>query len=319
MAALLLDLYPGDEVIMPSYTFTTTATAFVRTGATPVFVDVEPRSMSMDPDCAAAAITGKTKAIVAVHYGGAVSRIDELLDICKRNKIYLIEDAAQAYGSSYNGVSAGSFGDIACFSFHESKNIQCGEGGACIINNTALVHMAETVYEKGTNRREFLRGDAEKYFWISNGSSFAMSEISAAFLYPQLMSVERVSNRRLTLWQQYHYHLSHLAEMKKLEMFEPVDKSGLNGHIFFIKLATEYMRDKVQACLRDHNIMSVIHYVPLHSSPAGQRFGRFHGFDKYTTDGSRRLLRLPMYFEFNQVLRVCQVIDKILEQENLND
>ena len=296
MAALLADIKPGDEVIMPSYTFVSTADAFVLRGATAVFVDIRPDTMNMDETKIEAAITDKTKAIVPVHYAGVACEMDTIMDIAKRHNLLVIEDAAQGVMSSYKGKALGTIGDYGCFSFHETKNYSMGEGGALLIQNPDMIEDAEIIREKGTNRSKFFRGQIDKYTWVNYGSSYLPSDMNAAYLYAQLEMADEINDARLHVWNRYYEGLKELADAGKIEL--PVIPEGCvhNAHMFYIKARDLEERTSLISFLKENGILSVFHYIPLHSAPAGQKFGRFHGEDVYTTKESERLCRLPMYY-----------------------
>lgn len=296
MAAILSSIQPGDEVIMPSYTFVSTADAFVLRGAVPVFVDIRPDTMNIDERLIEAAITEKTKAIVPVHYAGVSCEMDVIMDIAKRHNLVVIEDAAQGIMSSYKGQALGTIGDYGCFSFHETKNYSMGEGGALLIKDSANIEQAEIIREKGTNRSKFFRGQIDKYTWVDAGSSYLPSELNAAYLWAQLEKAEEINQNRLASWQRYYDALKPLAENGKIEL--PVVPEGCvhNAHMFYIKVKDLSERTALIEYLKSNDILAVFHYVPLHSAPAGERFGRFHGEDKYTTKESERLVRLPLYY-----------------------
>lgn len=296
MAALLADIKPGDEVIMPSYTFVSTANAFVLRGATIVFVDIRPDTMNVDENLIEDAITEKTKAIVPVHYGGIACEMDTICDIAKRHNLVVVEDAAQGVMSFYKGRALGSIGDFGCYSFHETKNYSMGEGGAVLVNHEKNVERAEIIREKGTNRTKFFRGQVDKYTWVDLGSSYLQSELNCAYLYAQIEKPDIINNDRLQSWNTYYELLTPLKEKGCIDL--PVVPEGCvhNAHMFYIKTKDLEERSKLIAFLKENGIGAVFHYIPLHSSPAGQQFGRFHGEDKYTTKESERLLRLPMYY-----------------------
>lgn len=296
MAALLADIKSGDEVIMPSYTFVSTANAFVLRGATIVFVDIRPDTMNIDENLIEDAITEKTKAIVPVHYGGVACEMDTIRDIAKRHNLVVVEDAAQGVMSFYKGRALGSIGDFGCYSFHETKNYSMGEGGAVLVNHEKNVERAEIIREKGTNRTKFFRGQVDKYTWIDLGSSYLQSELNCAYLYAQIENPDIINNDRLQSWNTYYELLTPLKEKGCIDL--PVVPEGCvhNAHMFYIKTKDLEERSKLIAFLKENGIGAVFHYIPLHSSPAGQQFGRFHGEDKYTTKESERLLRLPMYY-----------------------
>lgn len=312
MAAVLADIKEGDEVIMPSYTFVSTANAFVLRGAKIVFVDIRPDTMNIDEKLIEDAITDKTKAIVPVHYAGVGCEMDAIMEIAKNHGLKVIEDAAQGVMGFYKGKALGSIGDFGCYSFHETKNYSMGEGGAILINNENDVLRGEIVREKGTNRSQFFRGQVDKYTWMDVGSSFLPSELNAAYLYAQLEIKEKINEERLKCWNFYYENLKDLAEKGLIELpFIPKECSH-NAHMFYIKTENLEVRTKLISYLKEHGIGSVFHYVPLHSSPAGEKFSRFNGEDKYTTKESERLTRLPMYYGLT--LQQCgQIVDCIHE------
>lgn len=296
MAALLSDIQPGDEVIMPSYTFVSTANAFVLRGAVPVFVDIRPDTMNIDENLIEAAITKKTKAIVPVHYAGVACEMDTIMEIAQLHNLYVIEDAAQGVMSRYKGRALGAIGDYGCFSFHETKNYSMGEGGALLIKNADMIEPAEIIREKGTNRSKFFRGEIDKYTWVNAGSSYLPSELNTAYLYGQLENAQSIMDSRMNSWKLYYELLKPLAESGLLELPYIPDECEHNAHMFYIKLKDIDERTRLIAYLRNNNVGAVFHYIPLHSAPAGRRFGRFSGQDIYTTTESERLLRLPMYY-----------------------
>ena len=314
LAALLLDIRSGDEIIMPSYTFVSTANAFVLRGAVPVFVDIREDTLNLDERLIEAAITPRTRAIVPVHYAGVSCEMDSITAIARRHHLRIIEDAAQAIMAGYKGRAPGAIGDLGCLSFHETKNIMSGEGGCLLVNDPELMLRAEIIREKGTDRGRFFRGEVDKYTWQDVGSSFLPNEITAAFLWAQLEEAEHITRERLTIWQRYH------------EMLAPLERQGLlrrpivpadcrhNGHMYYILLQSPSARQKVLAGLKANDINAVFHYVPLHSSPAGQRFGRAHGDLSLTTSLSERLVRLPMWMGLSetQQQRLCEVLTAIL-------
>lgn len=305
MAAHLSHIQPGEEVIMPSYTFCSTADAFVLKGAVPVFVDIRPDTMNLDETLLEDAITDKTRAIAAVHYAGVSCEMDTILEIAGRHHLTVVEDAAQGVMSSYKGRALGTLGDFGCYSFHETKNYSMGEGGAILIRDPEKISEAEILREKGTNRSQFFRGQIDKYTWVDYGSSFLPSELNAAYLMAQLDQADAINNARLARWEQYYRLLSPLAAEGRIEL--PVIPEGCvhNAHMFYIKTRDLEERQALIQALREQGILAVFHYIPLHSSPAGRKFGRFHGEDRYTTRESERLLRLPMYYS--------------LTEENVND
>ena len=296
MAALLLDIKPGDEVIMPSYTFVSTADAFVLRGATPVFIDIRPDTMNIDENLIEDAITDKTRAIVPVHYAGVGCEMDKIMDIAKRHNLKVVEDAAQGIMASYKGKPLGTFGDFGAFSFHETKNFSMGEGGALLISDKENIERAEIFREKGTDRSKFFRGQVDKYRWQDFGSSYLPSELNAAYLYAQLEEAEKIQNARMARWNQYHEKLSPLAEQGRIQLPFIPDYCEHNAHMFYIKTKDMAERTDLINYMKSKDVLTVFHYVPLHSAPAGLKYGRFHGEDKYTTKESERLLRLPMYY-----------------------
>lgn len=312
LAALALDIKPGDEVIMPSYTFTSTANAFVLRGARIVFVDIRPDTMNIDEDKIEAAITKRTKAIVPVHYAGVACEMDKIMQIARRHKLFVIEDAAQALGSYYKGRALGAIGHLGCLSFHETKNIQSGEGGAILVNDASLVPKIEILREKGTDRSKFFRGEIDKYGWIDRGSSYLLSELNAAFLYAQLRQVKQITADRRRTYLAYQKGLSQLAQKGFIELCTIPQDCISNFHIFFIKLKNKSVRQKLIDHLKSHQINVVFHYLPLHRSRAGRKYGRFAGRDEYTTKESEKLLRLPLFYKLPQA-EVAVTIGKIYE------
>ncbi|MGQ9844465.1 MAG: dTDP-4-amino-4,6-dideoxygalactose transaminase, partial [Spirochaetota bacterium] len=301
MCALLLNIKPGDEVIMPSYTFTSTATAFALRGATIVFVDIHPETMNIDENKLQQAITQKTKAIVVVHYAGVACTMDTIVSIAKQHNLYVIEDAAQAILSTYNNKYLATFGHLAAFSFHETKNVtSAGEGGALIINDEQFIEQAEILREKGTNRSKFFRGMVDKYTWVDIGSSFLMNDISAAYLWGQLEMIDTITKNRVQTWNYYYNNLLPLYNKNVLELPFVPNYCTHNGHMFYIKVKDLHQRTALIDYLQKHGIYAVFHYVPLHSSPAGLRYGKFSGTNQFTTTESERLLRLPLYYNIQQ-------------------
>ena len=296
LAAILADIKPGDEVIMPSYTFVSTADAFVLRGAKAVFVDIRPDTMNIDETLIEDAVTERTKAIVPVHYAGVSCEMDTICDIAKRHNLYVIEDAAQGVMATYKGRPLGTIGDYGCYSFHETKNLSMGEGGALLIKDKANTLRAEIVREKGTNRSQFFRGEIDKYTWMDAGSSYLPSELNAAYLWAQLEDAQKIYDDRMRSWNLYYEQLKPLADEGRIEL--PVIPEGCvhNAHMFYIKTKDLKERTDLIFYLKGKQINSVFHYIPLHSSPAGKKLGVFHGEDKYTTRESERLLRLPMYY-----------------------
>lgn len=308
MAALLCELTPGDEVIAPSFGFSSTATAFVRCGARMVFVDVEPRTMNIDPRAVAAAVTDKTRVIVALHYAGVACDMDALNEIAQRHDLMIVEDAAQAIFADYKGRPCGTLGDFGCFSFHETKNVQCGEGGALLVQKAHHAERAEIIWEKGTDRARFFRGEVDKYTWRDIGSSYVLSELNAAFLLAQLEHGQAITDDRLASWNAYREGLAPLAAVGSLEIPDIPEECRHNGHIFWIKPRDLDERTALIEFLGTHSIHSVFHYVPLHSTPAGERFGIFAGEDRTTTRDAERLLRLPLFLRFSETERVIDAV-----------
>lgn len=296
MAALLCDLKPGDEVILPSYTFSSTATAFVLAGARLAFVDIRPDTMNIDEKKIEAAITPRTKVIAVVHYAGVSCAMDEIMDIARRHDLLVVEDAAQGVMSTYRGKPLGTIGDFGCFSFHETKNYSMGEGGALLIKDPIFNEKAEIMREKGTNRSRFLRGQVDKYTWVDYGSSYLPSDLNAAYLYAQLEHAEQINDDRLSTWKGYWEGLSDLAERGLVDLPSIPEGCEHNAHMFYVKLADLKQRTDFISFLREKGVASSFHYIPLHSAPAGLKFGRFNGTDEFTTKESERLTRLPLYY-----------------------
>lgn len=310
MAALLADVKEGDEIIMPAYTFVSTANAFVLRGAVPVFVDIRPDTMNIDETLIEAAITEKTKAIVPVHYAGVACEMDTIMDIAKRYNLIVIEDAAQGIMSTYKGKALGTFGNFGCFSFHETKNYSMGEGGALLIRDEKDIEEAEIIREKGTNRSKYFRGQIDKYTWVNYGSSYLPSDMNAAYLYAQLEIADKINDARIACWNRYYENLMPLAEAGRIKLPFVPEGCVHNAHMFYIKAKDIEERTALIDYLKEHEILSVFHYIPLHTAPAGKKFGRFHGEDRYTTKESERLARLPMYYglTLEQVDGICKVI-----------
>ncbi len=296
LTALLADIREGDEVIMPSYTFVSTADAFVLRGAKVVFVDVRPDTMNIDEKLIEDAITERTRAIVPVHYAGVGCEMDAIMDIAARHHLMVIEDAAQGIMSTYKGKALGTFGEFGCFSFHETKNFSMGEGGALLIRDEKYIEDAEIFREKGTDRSKYFRGQVDKYRWQNYGSSYLPSDMNAAYLYAQLQLADEITQARMDRWNEYLEQLSPLAKEGRIELPYIPSCCEHNAHMFYIKTKDMKERSRLIDFLKQKDILSVFHYVPLHSAPAGIKFGRFHGEDKYTTKESERLLRLPMYY-----------------------
>ena len=312
MAALLCDIQPGDEVIMPSYTFVSTADAFVLRGATVVFVDIRPDTMNIDEALIEDAITDRTKAIVPVHYAGVACEMDTIMEIAQRHDLKVVEDAAQGVMSTYKGKSLGTIGDYGCYSFHETKNYSMGEGGALLIHDASKIEDAEIIREKGTNRSKFFRGQIDKYTWMNVGSSYLPSELNAAYLWAQLEQAEQINDRRLAIWNHYNEELECLEKQEYIR--RPVIPDGCrhNAHMFYIKAKDLDTRTRLITFLKEQGIQAVFHYIPLHTAPAGQKFGRFHGNDIYTTKESEALVRLPLFYSLEDA-QVEYIIDKVKE------
>ena len=296
MAAFLCDIKPGDEVILPSFTFSSTANSFVLAGARLVFVDIRPDTMNIDENKIENAITDKTKVIVPVHYAGVSCEMDTIMNIASKYGLKVVEDAAQGVMSSYKGKALGTIGDLGCYSFHETKNYSMGEGGAIVINKDEYIEKAEILREKGTNRSKFWRGQVDKYTWVDFGDSYLPSELNAAYLYAQLENADKINNDRLCTWNIYNEAFSELADLGKLKL-PTIPKSCLhNAHMYYLKCNSLEERTELIRYLRGEGILAVFHYVPLHSAPAGIKFGRFSGNDEYTTIESDKLVRLPLYY-----------------------
>jgi len=297
MAAMLIGIKPGDEVIVPSYTFVSTANAFVLRGAKAVFVDIRPDTMNIDENIIEDAITEKTKAICVVHYAGVGCEMDKIMKIANKYNLYVIEDAAQGMMATYKGKPLGTIGHLGAYSFHETKNYtSAGEGGLLIINDESFVERAEIIREKGTNRSQFFRGIVDKYTWVDIGSSYLMNDVSAAYLWGQLEIAEEINEFRLRVWNRYYNGLLALQENGTIDLPTIPEHCAHNAHMFYIKAKNLEERTKLLAFLKENGIVAVFHYVPLHSSPAGQKYGRFHGIDKFTTKESERLIRLPLFY-----------------------
>lgn len=316
MAAILADVKPGDEVILPSFTFVSTANAFVLRGAKLVFVDIRPDTQNINEQLIEDAITDKTKVIAPVHYAGVGCEMDTIMDIAKRHNLIVVEDAAQGVMSTYKGRALGSIGDYGCYSFHETKNYSMGEGGALLIRDANNIEKAEIIREKGTNRSVFLRGQVDKYTWVDMGSSYLPSDINAAYLCAQLEIAEKINNNRHASWNSYMEQLTPLSDAGKIELPCVPAECEHNAHMFYIKAADIAERDALIKYLKENEASAVFHYVPLHSAPAGQKFGRFHGEDRYTTNTYERLLRLPLHYELesSDVDRVCELITEFYKK-----
>lgn len=310
LAAILADIKPGDEVIMPSYTFVSTANAFVLRGAKLVFTDIRPDTKNIDENLIEDAITDKTKAIVPVHYAGVGCEMDKITDIARRHNLIVVEDAAQGVMAEYKGRALGSIGDYGCFSFHETKNYSMGEGGAILIKDGAKAEEAEIIREKGTDRSRFLRGQVDKYSWVSMGSSYLPSDMNAAYLYAQLEEADKINDNRLRSWEMYRERLQCLEDEGKVQLPVIPQECKHNAHMFYIVTDSLEERTKLIKHLKENGVLAVFHYVPLHSAKAGLKYGRFHGEDKYTTSIANSLLRLPMYYglEEAEIEKVCELI-----------
>lgn len=312
MAAFLCGLKPGDEVILPSFTFSSTANSFVLAGATLVFVDIRPDTMNIDETKIEAAITDKTKVICPVHYAGVACEMDTIMNIAKKYDLMVVEDAAQGVMSTYKGRALGTIGDFGCFSFHETKNYSMGEGGAILINNPAYIEKAEILREKGTNRAQFFRGQVAKYNWVDFGDSYLQSDLNAAYLWAQLEKAEEINNNRLATWYSY-FDAFKVLEQKGIVSLPKIPKGCIhNAHMFYLKTKDLATRQNYIKFMKDNDILCVFHYVPLHSAPAGIKFGRFSGKDEYTTSDSDRLVRLPLYYNIDKA-DLQKVINKTLE------
>lgn len=312
MAAILCELKPGDEVILPSFTFSTTATAFVLAGAKLVFVDVRPDTMNIDEAKIEQAITSKTRVIVPVHYAGVACEMDTIMDIAKRHNLMVVEDAAQGVMSTYKGKALGTIGDFGCFSFHETKNYSMGEGGALIINNPKYNDRAEIIREKGTNRSRFFRGQVDKYTWVDYGSSYLPSDMNAAYLWGQLEVADKINDNRLDTWHVYYDAFKNLEDVGFVKLPVIPEECKHNAHMFYLKCQNLEERTEFISFLKERDIIPTFHYIPLHSSPAGMRFGRFDGKDEFTSSESDKLVRLPMYYNM-QVEDRNQVIAAVKE------
>ena len=315
LAALLANIGPGDEVIMPSYTFVSTADAFVLRGATPVFVDIRPDTMNIDEKLIEDAITERTRAIVPVHYAGVGCEMDAIMDIAKRHNLMVIEDAAQGIMSTYKGQALGAIGDMGCFSFHETKNFSMGEGGALLMKDSRFIEDAEIFREKGTDRSKFFRGQVDKYRWVNYGSSYLPSDMNAAYLWAQLELADEITKARMDRWNQYDALLRDLADKGLIEQPFAPDYCTHNAHMYYIKVRDLEQRSDFINFMKSKDVLTVFHYVPLHTAPAGIKYGRFHGEDKFTTRESDRLVRLPMYYALTEddVNYICECVHEYFE------
>ena len=315
LAALLADIRSGDEVIMPSYTFVSTADAFVLRGATPVFVDIRPDTMNIDETLIEDAITEHTKAIVPVHYAGVGCEMDVIMDIARRHNLMVIEDAAQGIMSTYKGQALGAIGDMGCFSFHETKNFSMGEGGALLMKDARFIEDAEIFREKGTDRSKFFRGQVDKYRWVNYGSSYLPSDMNAAYLWAQLELADEITKARMDRWNQYDALLRDLADKGLIEQPFVPDYCTHNAHMYYIKVRDLEQRSDFINFMKSKDVLTVFHYVPLHTAPAGLKYGRFHGEDNFTTRESDRLVRLPMYYALTEddVNFICECVHEYFE------
>ena len=314
MAAYLCEIEPGDEVIMPSYTFVSTADAFVLRQAKIVFVDIRPDTMNMDEKLIEQAITDRTKVIVPVHYAGVACEMDTIMKIARKYGLKVVEDAAQGVDAFYKGKALGTIGDFGCYSFHETKNYTMGEGGALLYNDDRYQEKAEILREKGTDRSKFFRGQVDKYRWMDYGSSYLPSELNAAYLFAQLEEREKIYNKRMEIYEYYHRNLAHLAAEGKIEQPFVPEECIHNAHMYYIKTRDLSVRSRLIAYLKENGICTAFHYVPLHSSPAGEKFGRFSGEDVYTTRESERLVRLPMFYDLSET-DMEYIVEKIQQFE----
>lgn len=312
MSAILSNIQPGDEVIMPSYTFVSTADAFVLRGAKVIFVDIRAETMNIDERLIEEAVTERTKAIVPVHYAGVSCKMDEICDIAKRHNLFVIEDAAQGVMSFYKGKPLGTLGDYGCYSFHETKNYSMGEGGALLIKDPKNIERAEIIREKGTNRSKFFRGQIDKYTWMDAGSSYLPSDLNAAYLWAQFEKAEEILNDRMTSWNLYNQLLKELEDQGYIVLPEIPEECTHNAHMFYIKTKDLEERQNLISFLKEKGIGAVFHYIPLHSAPAGKKYGEFFGKDIYTTSESERLLRLPLYYGLKEqdVMYITEQVKK---------
>lgn len=312
LAAILTDIGPGDEVIMPSYTFVSTADAFVLRGAKVIFVDIRPDTMNIDETLIEEAITDRTKTIVPVHYAGVACEMDTINKIAKKHNLYVIEDAAQGMMATYKGKALGTMGDYGCYSFHETKNYSMGEGGVLLIQDCENIRRAEIIREKGTNRSQFFRGEIDKYTWMEAGSSYLPSELNAAYLWAQLECADKILTNRMAAWKLYFESLKDLEDRGLIDLPVIPKECIHNAHMFYIKVKDLKERSSLIAFLKRSDILAVFHYVPLHTAPAGKKYGEFHGTDKYTTKESERILRLPLFYSITKEQVLC-VVNKIKE------
>ena len=316
MSALLMDIQPGEEIIMPSYTFVSTANAFALRKGTPFFIDIRPDTLNIDENLIEQAITSKTKAIVVVHYAGVASEMNTILEVAKKHNIPVIEDAAQGIMGKYKGSPLGSMGTFGCLSFHETKNIHCGEGGALLTNDEKYIERAEVIREKGTNRSQFFRGQVDKYRWVDIGSSYLPGELTAAFLSAQLEHAEEITNKRLNIWNKYHEIFEGLENTEKVSRPTIPRECQHNGHIYYLLLNKKYDRDCVLQRMNKMGVNAVFHYQPLHSSPAGKKYGRYSSPLPVTDDISERIIRLPIWLGFDEHERVRDALSSALNSRN---
>jgi dTDP-4-amino-4,6-dideoxygalactose transaminase len=311
MSAILMDIKKNDEIIMPSYTFVSTANAFVMRGGKPVFVDIEKTTLTICLKSIERAITKKTKAIVVVHYSGISPDMDKLVNLCKKNKIFLVEDAAQAIYSFYKNRMLGSFGDFACLSFHETKNIHCGQGGALLINNSKFIERAKIIKDKGTNRGQFEKNLVKKYTWVDIGSSYGLSEINCAYLYCQMLKIKKIINKRIKIWNAYFKYFS---KIKNIQNPQIPTYNKHNGHIYYVIIKNFFLRDKILKALNKKKVNAVFHYIPLHSSKAGKKYARISGNLSNTVLISKSLIRLPLFYDFkiSDVKKFFNIFNKCL-------
>lgn len=316
MAAILIDIKEGDEVIMPSFTFVSTADAFVMRGAKIVFVDIRPDTMNINEDLIEEAITEKTRAIVPVHYAGVACDMDKIMEIAKKHNLYVIEDAAQGVMSTYKGQPLGTIGDFGCYSFHETKNYSMGEGGALLIKNSDYIEKAEIIREKGTDRSKFFRGQVDKYTWVDFGSSYLPSELNAAYLYAQLENADKINEHRLKIWNKYNEELKELENKGMLQLPCIPEECVHNAHMYYLKLKDIKQRQCFIEYMKENGVQTVFHYIPLHSSPAGEKYGVLYGEDQYTTRYSEKLVRLPLYYglEDEQVEYIIKTIKEFFQE-----
>lgn len=315
MAAILAGIQPGDEVILPSYTFVSTADAFVLRGAKVKFVDIRPDTMNMDENKIEDAVTEKTKAIIPVHYAGVGCEMDAIMEVAKRHSLLVIEDAAQGVMSTYKGRALGAIGDYGCYSFHETKNYSMGEGGAIVVKDGSKVELAEIIREKGTNRSKFFRGQVDKYTWVEAGSSYLPSELNAAYLWAQLEKAQEIYNHRMHIWNLYKEGLASLEAAGKVSLPYIPKECSHNAHMFYIKAKDLKERTSLISFMKARGISTVFHYVPLHTAPAGKKYGEFVGEDRFTTKESERLVRLPLFYGMKEV-DAERVISSVLEFYN---